>query len=170
MAISLSDLPPAYQNQAARKWAAQQRAKVQASGGGADTVVEMPLAAAEPGKEPKYHNRETVVSGITFDSRKEARRYKELMVLLHAGEIRDLRLQEAYVLQQAYTQPDGTRIRAITYLADFSYWRPTSPDVAGAVHWVKTVEDVKSTATRTKAYIIKRKMMAEVHGINIKEI
>ena len=36
--------------------------------------------------------------------------------------------------------------------------------------WEKIVEDVKSRATRTQKYIIKRKMMQDRYGIEIKEI
>lgn len=38
----------------------------------------------------KYHNRKTVIDGITFDSAKEARRYMELKLLERAGEISNL--------------------------------------------------------------------------------
>lgn len=34
----------------------------------------------------KYHNRKTVVNGQTFDSKKEANRYSELLLLERAGQ------------------------------------------------------------------------------------
>ena len=46
----------------------------------------------------KYGNKKTVVDGITFDSRKEAKRYQELKLLEKAGEIKDLRRQVKYEL------------------------------------------------------------------------
>lgn len=42
----------------------------------------------------KYHNQPVVVNGIKFDSRREARRYQELQLLLRAGEITQLQLQK----------------------------------------------------------------------------
>ena len=41
----------------------------------------------------KYRNRKVSVDGITFDSRKEAQRYRELKLLLLAGEIIGLQMQ-----------------------------------------------------------------------------
>ena len=46
----------------------------------------------------KYHAIKTVYDGITFDSRKEARRYAALKLLERAGEISDLRTQVKYEL------------------------------------------------------------------------
>ena len=46
----------------------------------------------------KYGNKKTVVDGITFDSRKEAKRYQELKLLEKAGEIKDLRRQVVHLL------------------------------------------------------------------------
>ena len=73
-------------------------------------------------KENKYHaQRVEREGGLTFDSKKEARRFDELMLMLKAGKISDLKLQPQYTLQEAYTTPEGDRIRAIRYQADFSY-------------------------------------------------
>ena len=105
-----------------------------------------------------------MAEGIRFDSKKEAGRFRELQAMLQAGLIRELRLQQDFTLQEAYTTPDGRRIRAIRYCADFCYERKTQNG------WEKIVEDVKSRATRTQKYIIKRKMMQDRYGIEIKEI
>lgn len=58
--------------------------------------VSPPLRADKPGG-PKYHNQKdqreaTDGRSIRFDSKKEARRFDELLVLLRAGKIVDLRL------------------------------------------------------------------------------
>ena len=58
-------------------------------------------------KERKYRNEPTVSHGITFDSKKEARRYEELLLMLKAGTIRKLKLQVDFTLQEAYTAPEG---------------------------------------------------------------
>lgn len=55
-------------------------------------------------------------------------------------------------------------------MADFSYERPTEPDQNGYIHWVYVVEDVKSKATRTEKYKIKKKLMLECLGIAIEEV
>lgn len=115
MAISVSDLPPAYQAQALQKWAEQERRKKR-------THLPCPDDGT-PGGGRKYHNKPTervTASGkvIHFQSRKEARRYDELMVMLNAGKIRDLRLQVDFTLQEAYTDSEGNRVQAIRYRAD----------------------------------------------------
>lgn len=42
----------------------------------------------------KYGNRKIEVNGITFDSVKEANRYRELLLLEKAGAIQNLELQK----------------------------------------------------------------------------
>lgn len=108
----------------------------------------------------KYHNAPAERAGIRFDSQKEARRYDELMVMLRAGIISDLRLQQQFTLQESYMTETGERIRAIRYTADFSY------RFGGKL----VVEDVKSKPTRTKEYLRNRKFMRSKFGIDIQEI
>lgn len=121
-------------------------------------------------KTGKYRNVRTKVDGISFDSQKEARRFIELKFLLQAGRIRNLKLQPQFTIQESYVTPEGERVRAVRYVADFSYERPTSPDKNGYIHWIKVVEDVKSHATRTAQYEIKRKLMLERFGIAVEEV
>lgn len=116
-------------------------------------------------KTAKYKNTRTECAGITFDSKKEERRYEYLICLERSGEIRDLRLQQDFTLQEAYTTKEGERIRAIRYRADFTYFRRS-----GTGRWERVVEDVKSHATRTREYINKRKMMQDRFGIMIEEV
>ena len=125
------------------------------------------MAAGGTGK--KYGNRKIEADGEVFDSKKEYRRWKELILLLKAGEISKLQRQVKYVLIPAQREPDirgprggirpGKLIeREVSYIADFVY-----TDNAG--HTV--VEDCKGM--RTKEYIIKRKLMLHEYGIRIKE-
>lgn len=107
----------------------------------------------------KYHAQKITVDGMTFDSRKEARRYWELHIMQRAGEISDLRTQVTYTLVPAQKKPSGGRERAVTYTADFVY-----RDKAGR----EVVEDVKGV--RTQQYIIRRKLLLFVHGIEVKEV
>lgn len=135
-------------------------------------VVSFPQAGQAETK-PKYGNRPTeriLPNGnvLKFDSMREARRFDELYLLLNAGHIRDLRLQVQFLLKPSYISVEGVRERAINYIADFTYERQTGPDCNQQVHWLKVVEDAKGR--RTKDYSIKKKLMHDVHGIDIKEV
>lgn len=119
----------------------------------------------------KYGSRKTVVDGISFDSKKEASRYRELLLLERAGKIGNLRRQVKYVLIPAqYENPDSPTKsgrgkcleRECSYVADFVYDVPMEPEP------VEIVEDTKGF--RTEAYKIKRKMMLFMHGIRIREV
>lgn len=108
----------------------------------------------------KYGNRKCVLDGISFDSIKERNRYCDLKYMLLAGEISDLEVHKPFELQEAFRSADGKWVRPIIYEADFVY-----KDKAGKM----IIEDVKSKATKTPAYNIKKKMMA-YRGMIIKEI
>lgn len=173
MAINLSDLPPKYQQQAVEKYMRQQKRRGPAPSA---AVAQSTNGAA------KYRNTPTervTASGavLRFDSQKEARRYDQLILRQQAGEIRDLRLQVDFTLQEAYTDLEGRRVRAIRYRADFTYrerdlTEETLADSKGwpCESWRLVVEDVKSKPTRTREYLIKRKLMKERHGIDITEV
>lgn len=93
--------------------------------------------------------------------------------MLQAGEIIDLRLQQDFTLQEAFTDPDGRRICAIRYRADFTYKELHHREYAGGGscdEWEPVVEDVKSRPTRTKEYIMKKKLMKDRLGIEIREV
>ena len=121
----------------------------------------------------KYHNKPERRGKILFDSQKEARRYDELMLLLRVGRIRNLKLQPEYTLQEAFTTPEGERVRAVRYRADFSYekqMRNRYEDYDGPEYideWVTVIEDAKGV--RTQPYQLKRKLMAE-KGLTITEV
>lgn len=120
-------------------------------------------SAAEQPARSKYGNVKTGRDTLRFDSKKEARRFDELVIMQQAGEIKDLRLQVEFTLQAAYTTPSGERVRAIRYLADFAYYRRSGGG------WEYVVEDVKSRPTRTRAYMMKKKLMADRLGLTITE-
>jgi hypothetical protein len=120
----------------------------------------------------KYGNRKITVGGITFDSKREAKRYQELYFQQRAGEISDLELQKRFELIPAQYETfarygkkgqrlkDGMRCieKAVFYVADFTYQKDGKT----------VVEDSKGF--RTKDFIIKRKLMLYIHGIRIKEV
>ena len=119
----------------------------------------------------KYRNRKVYSDGMMFDSRREARRYHELMILQKSGKIKDLQRQVPFLLIPDQREPDtiGKRgaihkgrviERKITYIADFCYYNSESGEMV--------VEDAKGF--RTPEYRIKKKMMLYFHGIRIKEI
>ena len=95
----------------------------------------------------KYRSKKVVVDGITFDSKKESQRYCELKLLERCGKIKDLELQPKFELQPSFRK-NGRTIRAITYIADFTYFDLEKMRIV--------VEDVKGL--RTDVYSIKRKM------------
>lgn len=115
-----------------------------------------------PNQWTKYRSQKTEVDGITFDSRKEATRYSELKLLERAGEIKDLQRHRVFLLI-GYQYDKAGRIieRPVNYIADFTYRDKTGDFI---------VEDVKSPATCTPQYIIKRKLMLSIYGIRIKEV
>lgn len=167
MTVDVKDLPPAYQAQALRKLMEQERKKGRGP-------IPSP-AASTPQPASKYHNKPTervTASGavLHFDSQKEARRYDELATLERAGKIRDLRMQVDFTLQEAYTDGEGRRVRAIRYRADFTYVRVKETIGEYTFRDQLVVEDVKSRATRTKEYIMKRKLMKERFNIDIQEV
>lgn len=112
----------------------------------------------------KYHAEKTTrnVNGeiITFDSRKEARRFDELRLLQRAGAICDLERQKRYRLIP--TQRVGGKVveKPCDYIADFVYIDKATGKLV--------VEDTKGF--KTKDYIIKRKLMLERFGIQITEV
>ena len=134
-------------------------------------------APAAPSKMGNEKTKRVMPNGSvhTFDSQREARRYDELVLLLAAGRIRDLRLQQTFTLQEAYTSSEGERVRATTYLADFVYEELTrcnvlhedGPSTQEKV-WCKVVEDAKGF--KTDKYRMKRKMMQDRLGITIREV
>lgn len=101
----------------------------------------------------KYHAHPTLVDGIRFDSRKEAARYRELCLLERAGEIQGLQLQVPFLLF-----PKSRYGRPVKYIADFVYTE----------NGRQVVEDAKGY--RTDVYKLKRRLMAELLGIEIKEV
>jgi hypothetical protein len=116
----------------------------------------------------KYANVKEVVDGITFDSRKEAARYRQLKLLHLAGEITEPELQPKYPLK--VYQPDGTyrdvKIRSAgypngrraTYTADFRY-----QDKRAGCQIVEDVKGMDTTASR-----LRRAVVEAIYGIEIR--
>ena len=107
----------------------------------------------------KFGNRKVTVGRETFDSRREYQRWCELKLLEKAGKIHDLFRQVKFELIPAQYEGKKCVERAVNYYADFVYWEGEE----------MVVEDVKSEATRTPEYIIKRKLMRQ-NGYVIREV
>lgn len=93
-------------------------------------------------KPPKYRNQAVIIDGVRFASKKEGERYKILSLLESQGRIDNLRLQPRIALMV-----NGVKIGH--YVADFQY------DLSGKT----VIEDVKSPATKTPIYKIKKKIL-----------
>ena len=106
----------------------------------------------------KYHSKKTTINGITYDSKKEARRHGELLLLERAGKISDLETQVKFELLPSQRIDGKVVERPVSYVADFVYKQDGK----------MIVEDTKGF--RTADYILKRKMLLFFHGIRIKEV
>ena len=70
----------------------------------------------------KYNAKKTEINGITFASRLEGERFKQLMLLQKAGEITDLQLQPELQIFEGYVNCyDGMKHRSRFYVGDFKY-------------------------------------------------
>lgn len=103
-------------------------------------------------RHPKYGNQKTEIDGITFDSKKEALRYQDLKLMEKAGEISELDRQVRFPLRV-------NRQEICCYIADFTYRKRGGGTIVA--------EDTKGV--RTRDYIIKKKLMKAIHGIEIQE-
>ena len=111
-------------------------------------------------KRGKGKNKYNAQKTGGYDSKKEYRRACLLKALLRSGEIFDLREQVKYVLIPTQRDSSGNLIeKECSYYADFVY-----RDKGGNL----VVEDTKGV--RTSEYRLKKKLMLQVHGIQIKEI
>ena len=127
------------------------------------------------GTSNKYNNKKVEIDGIVFDSKKEAKRYQELLLLEKAGAIQNLQMQVKYVLIPTQREPDTVGARGgirkgkvieqeCAYIADFVYQE----------NGKTVVEDIKGYRSPSSAgyakFVIKRKLMLYIHGIRIREV
>ena len=98
-------------------------------------------------KPNKYHARKTTVCGRTFDSKREADYYLELLACKQAGEIVRIRFQPQYTLLAGFKDNTGKNQKPITYTADFLV---TYADGHSEVIEVKGM--------RTRDYLLRKKL------------
>lgn len=102
----------------------------------------------------KYRNKKITINGVTYDSKKEAARHAELLLLERGGVISNLELQPVFPIKI-----NGMLV--CKYIGDFRY----------VENGQTIVEDVKSPITRKNpVYRIKFKLMQAAHGITIREV
>ena len=129
-------------------------------------------------KESKYHNHKTTIKDpktgelITFDSKKEADYYCELLARERAGEVFKIERQVKIQIQEGFTDITGVKHRPITYTADFVYYErinfTTNNDGVILSEDIKVhIVDVKGL--KTDVYKLKKKLLA-YQGIVIEEV
>lgn len=104
-------------------------------------------------RRQKYGAIPTWVDGIRFASKREAKRFGELLLLVKVGEIENVQVQPAYLVTL-------NEAAICTYRADFRY------QVKKTGAWV--VEDVKGM--KTPVYKLKKRLVEAQYGIQIQEI
>lgn len=95
----------------------------------------------------KYNARKTTVCGRTFDSKREADYYLELLARKQAGEIVRIDFQPSYTILAGFKDNTGKNQKPITYTADFFV---TYVDGHSEVIEVKGV--------RTRDYLLRKKL------------
>lgn len=161
---SLEDMPPKLRELVMKQL---QKQELQGKGNQIKTVPQGradAMAGEKKGKR-KYNNLPTerlLPNGevIKFGSKKEAAYFDNLKAMEVSGVVRNIKLQYQYLIKPAYTDGEtGERFRAISYLADFVFER-----LEDGV-WKEVVVDTKGggrKGTKTKDFIIKRKLLAEM--------
>jgi len=102
-------------------------------------------------RKHKYNAIATVIHGHKFPSKREGRRYLQLFYEKKAGLIKDFWLQPKFVLTSGKEK--------VTYIADFKVLHLDNKIV---------IEDVKGK--KTAVYNLKKKLMKNCYGIDIKEV
>lgn len=105
----------------------------------------------------KYNSLACEKNGIKFDSKKEASRYAELLLLEQAGVIKELELQPRFLISESVVL-DGKKQRARYYFADFSYEEKGE----------RVYEDVKGM--KLPMYRLKRHLVRALYGIEVREV
>ena len=94
----------------------------------------------------KYHAKKTIADGVTFASKREAKRYGELKLLLRAAEIAGLELQPRYDLIV-------NGIKVGRYTPDFTYREVKSG--------IRVVEESKGF--RVRDYALRRNLFKALY-------
>ena len=116
------------------------------------------MGARETNRAPgKYRAIRVELDGITFASKREARRYQELKILEGGRLLKDLSVHPRFKIVV-------NDVHVCTYVGDFQYWCMAEQAVV--------VEDVKGMR-RGKAYEmfrLKAALMKAIYKINVREV
>jgi hypothetical protein len=122
----------------------------------------------------KYRATRTVVDGIAFPSKREAKRWSELLLLVRAKAICDLERQPVFPIFAVGLLPVPTddtvpslfgtfTLRKVgRYTGDFAYTDTRTGE--------RVIEDVKTKATATTAYRLRKKIVEAMYGIRVVEV
>ena len=116
-------------------------------------------AIQEQPKSQKYSAQRITVDGITFDSKREAKRWTELKLLEQAGEIIELRRQVVVPLEGRDGPLLARKGRQMRITVDFGY-----VEVATGL---TIYEDAKGMPTRD--YEVRR-AVAAAQGVEVREV
>ena len=113
----------------------------------------------------KYRAKKETVDGIVFDSRREAKRYRELKLLERSKLVRDLELQPSFplgfddcpILIKSDGYPNGRRA---VYRADFRYYDKYSDQIV-----VEDVKGIDTPISRLKRAIVEAQYKIEIRLI-----
>lgn len=107
----------------------------------------------------KYNAKKTIIDGITFDSKDEARYYEYLKMLKAKGKIKNFELQPKFTLIPSFKYRGKTE-RAATYTLDFLVYN---------LDGTETYIDVKGYSTQQGEF--KFKLLKSLHpGLGFKWI
>ena len=120
-----------------------------------------------PARRHKYGAQKVELDGIRFDSRREARRYQELKLLLAADLIRELEVHPGYplIVEELYHEEDRPRVFHTIGMAhfDFRYVDMASGEVV--------LEDIKAKGvTTTTAFRLRKRYVEAAYGIAVREV
>jgi len=105
----------------------------------------------------KYRNVPTVVDGVRFDSKREAKRWGDLRRLERGGQISKLERQVPYQLAPSVKIAGEKRARpALRFKADFRYVEKGQT----------VVEDSKGHSDT--AFRIRQHLMKAIHGVDVR--
>lgn len=119
--------------------------------------------------EKVSNTKRKIVDGIAFRSTLEADCYTLLRSWERAGAIRNLVCQPKYLLQPKM-RVDGKAVRAITYIADFSFLRNISHVMPTGHSWGYEPVVIDAKGFRMPVYQIKKKLfLAKFPHIRLEE-
>lgn len=83
-------------------------------------------------KKQKFNAKKTIIDGITFDSKREAKHYLVIRDMLKKGEIMNFERQVEIELQPSFTtivNGKKSKVRPIRYVADFVLYYPGRTEI-----------------------------------------